>query len=120
MYIPGVGGEADRIKFNQLETFSIQGLYEQILESPCIAKLYPDTPKIQLELNLFEGLMIGTVNILFKEDSKDGNTGTTVTQYFELVTPNFFANFIEAHTKSRYKVFLEHAQTRLQDFATET
>jgi hypothetical protein len=118
VYIPGDGGEPDKIKFNRLEKFSIQGLYEQILESPCLAKLFPNIPKIQLELNFFEGLIYGTVNIVFRDGSQNGQTGTVVTQYFEIVTPNFFAKFIQDNTKSAYKVFLQNAQRHLQDRET--
>ncbi|CAB4008667.1 Hypothetical predicted protein [Paramuricea clavata] len=118
VYIPGEGGEPDKIKFNRLERFSIQGLYEQILESPCIAKLFPNVPKIQLQLNFFEGLIHGTVNIVFREGSQNGLPGTVVTQYFEIVTPNFFSKFIQDNTKSTYQVFLQNAKRHLQDRET--
>jgi hypothetical protein len=118
VYIPGEEGEPDKIKFNRLERFSIQGLYEQILESPCIAKLFPNVPKIQLQLNFFEGLIHGTVNIVFREGSQNGLPGTVVTQYFEIVTPNFFSKFIQDNTKSTYQVFLQNAKRHLQDRET--
>ena len=85
-----------------------------MLESQCLAKLYPNSPKILLEVNLFEGLIYGTVNIVFRDGSHNGQTGTVATQYFEIVTPNFFAKFIQDNTKATYKVFLQNAKTHLQ------
>lgn len=118
MYIPGEAQEPDKIKFNRLEKFSIQGLYEQTLESPCVAKLFPNIPKIQLEINFFEGLIHGTISMVFHEGSENGQTGTVVKQYFEIFTPNFFSKFIEDNTKATYKMFLKNAQKYLQEVQT--
>ena len=118
IYIPGNGGEPDKIKFTRLEKFFIQGLYEQILESPCLAKLFPNIPKIQLDINLFEGLTYGTVNIIFRDGSQNGQTGTVVTEYFEIITPYFFAKFVEENTKTTHRIFLQNSQRYFQNKET--
>lgn len=118
VHIPGNDKEPDKIKFNRFEKFSIQGLYEQVLKSPCQAKLYPNIPKIQLELNFLEGLIYGTVNIVFRDGSRNGLAGTVVTQYFEILTPSFFSKFIQDNTKSTHKIFLQNAKIHLQDRET--
>ena len=115
VHIPGDGEEPDKIKFKRLEKFSIQGLYEQILESPCIIKLFPNVPKIQLEVDFFEGLIFGTINIVFKSGSHNGQPGTIVTEYFEIITPSFFASFIQDNTRATHKLFLHKAQKYFQD-----
>lgn len=98
-----------------MEKFSIQGLYEQVLETPCVASLFPSIPKIQLDINLFEGLIKGTVNIVFKDASNEGKPGTLLIEYFEIVTPNFFAKFTKEGTKSAHKLFLENAKSHFKD-----
>lgn len=115
IHIIGDDDKPDQIKFNHLEKVSIQGLYEQVLETPCIASLFPLIPKIQLDQYLFDGLIHGTVTIIFKDGSKDGKTGTLLMEYFEIVTPYFFAKFTKEGSKSANKLFLENAKLHFKD-----
>lgn len=115
IYIVGDDDKPDQIKFNHLEKVSIQGVYEQVLETPCVASLFPSIPKIQLDIKLFDGLIHGTVNIIFKDGSHDGKPGTILTEYFEIVTPYFFAKFTKEGTKSAHKMFLENAKLHFKD-----
>ena len=115
VHILGDDEKPDQIRFNHLEKVSIQGVYEQVLETPCVASLFPSIPKIQLDINVFDGLITGTVNMIFKDGSQNGKPGTFLTAYFEIVTPYFFAKFTKEGTKATNKLFLENAKLHFKD-----